>query len=60
MLSWPEFFGFRSAGSVPEAEAGRPPAVGARRRFLFNRDAVSRVLSERTAEERVEPEDCTR
>ena len=33
-----------------EAEAGRIPAVKAERRYLFNREAVVRVLAERAAE----------
>jgi hypothetical protein len=33
-----------------EAEAGRLPAVKAERRYLFNPDAVFRVLAERAAE----------
>lgn len=32
-----------------EAEAGRLPSVKAERRFLFNREAVERMLAERAA-----------
>lgn len=35
-----------------EAEAGRIPAVKAERRFLFNRTAVERTLTDRAAQER--------